>query len=375
MSLCVPWRWRIATVLVCAFVWLLPSLAGAGDDGRLDELRLPPGFAIQVYRDRLPNARSLALGEHGTLFVGTRRSEVYAVERGTGADRGGAVHVIAQGLYMPNGVAFRDGALYVAEVNRILRYDGIETRVANPPAPAVVTAAFPGEQHHGWKYIAFGPDGWLYVPVGAPCNICEPDSARYANISRIRPDGSGLEVYARGIRNSVGMDWQPGTGALFFTDNGRDMLGDDEPADEINRAAKPGLHFGYPYCHGGVTPDPEFGAKRPCADFEPPARRLGAHVAPLGIHFYRGNMFPQEFRGRMFVAEHGSWNRSRKSGYRVMTATLEGDRIVRYEPFIEGWLKDESSWGRPVAMTEMPDGSLLLSDDQLGVVYRITYSR
>lgn len=360
-----------------AFASLCLPVLGArvAEEARLEDLRLPPGFAIQVYRDHLPNARSLALGERGTLFVGTRRSEVYAVERGSRPDRGGAVHVLAQGLYLPNGVAFRDGALYVAEVNRILRYDDIENRIANPPAPAVVTSNFPGEQHHGWKYIAFGPDGWLYVPVGAPCNICEPDPGRYANISRIRPDGSGLEVFARGVRNSVGMDWHPVTGSLFFTDNGRDMLGDDLPADEINRASKSGLHFGYPYCHGGVTADPEFGGKHPCADFEPPAQRLGAHVAPLGVHFYRGRMFPDEFRGRMFVAEHGSWNRSRKSGYRVMMATLDGDRIVRYEPFVEGWLKDEISWGRPVAMTEMPDGSLLLSDDQLGVVYRITYAR
>ena len=362
-------------VLIVGLLLSLGQPSAARSGLPVEDLKLPPGFHIAVYADGIPNARSLALSEHGTLFVGTRRSEVFAVEAGSAPARGGRVRQIARGLYMPNGVAWRDGALYVAEVNRVLRYDDIERHLDDPPKPAVVSEAFPSDAHHGWKYIAFGPDGYLYVPVGAPCNICEPDRDRYANIMRMKPDGSALEVYARGIRNSVGLAFEPGSGALWFTDNGRDMLGDDVPPDEINRAPAKGLDFGYPYCHGGSVADPEFGGKRPCSEFIAPVQRLGAHVAPLGLLFYGGSMFPAEYRGRLLVAEHGSWNRSRKSGYRVMMATIEGGKVTRYEPFIQGWLDGESSWGRPVAFAEMADGSVLLSDDQSGVIYRITYGK
>jgi glucose/arabinose dehydrogenase len=270
----------------------------------------------------------------------------------------------------------RDGALYVAEVNRILRFDDIEKHLATPasaaPRPVVVTDRFPRESHHGWKFIRFGPDGWLYVPVGAPCNICEPDPARYALISRIRPDGSGYEIFARGIRNSVGFDWDPRTRELWFTDNGRDYLGDDLPSDELNHAPRAGMHFGYPYCHQGDTADPEFG-KRGCSEFAPPAVKLGPHVAALGMRFYTGESFPAEYRNNIFVAEHGSWNRSRKIGYRIARVVVEGGRAVRHEVFAEGWLRGESAWGRPVDLEVLPDGSLLVSDDSAGVIYRIAY--
>lgn len=338
---------------------------------QLDRIRLPPGFEISVFAGDVPNARSLALGPDQVLFVGTRASSVYAV-RYAGA-KATAVTTVASGLHLPNGVAVRDGALYVAEVSRILRYD-IGKLLANPASTEalVVTDRFPRETHHGWKFIRFGPDGWLYVPVGAPCNICEPDS-RHALISRIKPDGSAYELFASGVRNSVGFDWDPRSRELWFTDNGGDMLGDDLPSDELNHAPRAGMNFGYPYCHQGDTADSEYGRKRACSEFTPPEVKLGPHVASLGMRFYTGAQFPPEYRNNIFVAEHGSWNRSRKIGYRIARVVVEGGRAVRHEPFAEGWLQGESAWGRPVDLEVMPDGSLLVSDDQAGVIYRIAY--
>jgi len=338
----------------------------------LDLLKLPPGFSIELLA-RVPNARQMALGDGRVLYVGSMRAgKVHALELDTNY-RAGQLHVVAEGLTLPVGVAFRDGSLYVSAVSRILRYDGIGKRLTNPPAPVVVKADLPIETHHGWKFIAFGPDGWLYVPVGAPCNICEPDPERYANILRMKPDGTQVQTFARGIRNSVGFDWHPRTRELWFTDNGRDMLGDDLPPDELNHAARAGMHFGYPYCHGGTLADPEFGRKRPCGDFAAPAQMLGAHVASLGMRFYTGTQFPPAYRGQIFIAEHGSWNRSKKSGYRVTLVKLDGARAVAYEPFVTGWLQGEEAWGRPADVLVLPDGSLLISDDTAGAIYRVRY--
>ncbi len=349
------------------------ALAQAAPAQRLpvERIKLPPGFEIGVFADDVPDARSLALGKGNVLFVGTRTDgSVYAVRyRSAKATQ---VITLASGLRMPNGVAVRDGALYVADVSRILRFDDVEAHLDAPLKPVVVTDRFPRETHHGWKFIRFGPDGRLYVPVGAPCNICEPDPARYALISRIRPDGSGYEVFARGVRNSVGFDWDPRTKELWFTDNGRDWLGDDLPADELNHAPKAGMHFGYPYCHQGDTADPEFG-KRACSEFSAPAVKLGPHVAALGMRFYTGSQFPPEYRNNLFIAEHGSWNRSRKIGYRIKRVVIEGGRVMKHEVFAEGWLQGESVWGRPVDIEVMPDGSLLVSDDHAGAIYRIVY--
>jgi glucose/arabinose dehydrogenase len=288
---------------------------------------------------------------------------------------------IASGLRMPNGVAFHEGALYVAEVSRVLRYDGIEERLDDPPEPVVVIDDYPSDRHHGWKYIAFGPDGWLYVPVGAPCNICDSENPIYASITRVKPDGSGREIYAEGVRNTVGFTWHPETGDLWFTDNGRDNLGNDVPPDELNRATEKGQHFGFPYCHGGDIPDPQFGsgsgkADGVCSKYVAPAQNLGPHVAALGVKFYQGEMFPAEYRGDLFIAEHGSWNRDTPIGYRVMRVELDGHRATSYEVFAEGWLpgRDESDvWGRPVDLLFLPDGSMLLSDDKAGAIYRIAY--
>ena len=351
----------------------LMPLAAAANTLPLDRIKLPPGFRIELFA-RVDNARGMALGAENTLFVGSMRAgKVHAV-RFDAAYKATRTHLVAEGLQLPVGVAFRDGALYVSAVSRILRFDGIEQRLDHPPPPAVVRGDLPQETHHGWKFIAFGPDGKLYVPVGAPCNICDRDADGYANIMRMNPDGSQLEVYARGVRNSVGFDWHPQTKALWFTDNGRDWMGDDQPSCELNHAPKPGMHFGYPFCHAGTIPDPEFGSRRKCGEFTPPAANLGPHVAPLGMRFYAGTQFPADYRDRIFIALHGSWNRAKKSGYQVVTARLDGDRVVAVEPFITGWLQGESNWGRPADVLVLPDGSLLVSDDQANAIYRVRYA-
>ena len=353
----------------------LGSPVSGNQDLPLNKIRLPDGFKISIYASDVPGARSMALGPNGTLFVGTRVGKVYAIVDRNRNNRADEVITVARGLRMPNGVAFRGGALYVGEVSRVLRYDNIEARLSNPPTPVVVNDTFPGDRHHGWKFIRFGPDGQLYVPVGAPCNVCERSDGHYALIMRMNPDGTGLEVFARGVRNTVGFDWHPETKTLWFTDNGRDWLGDDVPPDELNHAPRKGLHFGFPYCHGGDISDPEFGEKHACEEFVPPAMKLGPHVAAIGMRFYTGTMFPDRYRNQIFIAEHGSWNRSTPIGYRVTLVRLEENRAVTYEVFAEGWLQGNAAWGRPADVLVMPDGALLVSDDRAGVIYRIVYPR
>jgi glucose/arabinose dehydrogenase len=366
-------RPTVVTSCIAAAIGMWMSAAtGCTAETGLGGIKLPPGFRIAPYAD-VPNARSMILGEKGTLFVGTRKGEVYAVLPGETAEGTHRVVTIARDLHSPNGVAFRGSALYVAEIGRILRYDGIESRLSSPPAPVVVDESLPKDEHHGWKFIRFGPDGMLYIPVGAPCNICEQADPRYAAILRMRPDGTGMEVFASGVRNTVGFDWNPATGELWFTDNGRDLMGDDLPPDELNRAPRKGLHFGYPYVHGKNLPDPEFGARGKPAGFSPPEWELPAHVASLGMRFYSGRMFPPGYRGQVFIAEHGSWNRSKPIGYRISLVRMEGNRAAGYEVFAEGWLRGGRAWGRPVDVQEMPDGSLLVSDDKAGRIYRISY--
>ncbi len=342
----------------------------------LNNIKLPPGFEIKIFASNVPNARSMSLSPDGTLFVGSRTAgNVYAIldhNRDAVADE---VITLARRLNMPNGVAFHNGSLYVAEVNRILRYDNIENQLRDLPEPFEVSDSFPKDRDHGWKFIRFGPDGMLYVPVGAPCNVCERYDKRYATIMRMNPDGTGLEIFARGIRNSVGFDWDPDTKELWFTDNGRDWMGDDLPSDELNHAPERGLHFGFPYCHSKTISDPQYGKKRTCNEFMSPAMELGAHVAPLGIRFYTGKMFPHTYRKRIFIAEHGSWNRSIPVGYRLVSVQLNGNRAVTQEVFAEGWLQDGKAWGRPVDVLIMPDGALLVSDDHAGVIYRISYKK
>jgi len=337
---------------------------------QIESIRLPAGFRIEVWAENIPGARSLALGADGTVFVGSQRAGVVYAVRGAGGAR--RVLPIATGLNQPNGVAFHDGDLYVAEISRISRFEDIESRLEDPPAPLVLNDALPADRLHGWKYLQVGPDGKLYFGIGAPCNICEPGDP-YASIARMNLDGTGLEVVARGVRNTVGFDWHPETGELWFTDNGRDNLGNDAPPDELNRVTEEGQHFGYPYCHGGLIEDPEFGTPGACAAYRGPARRLGPHVAAIGMAFYTGGMFPEAYRGQIFVAEHGSWNRDTPIGYRLSLVRLEDGDPVAYEPFASGWLEGGMAWGRPVDVLQMPDGSLLVSDDRQGLIYRIAY--
>lgn len=354
------------------------DISTAKAEVHLDKIKLPPNFKINVWAADIPNARSLTVSEDGIVFVGnTKGNTVYAVIDEDGDGKADSKFVIAKDLNTPNGVALKNGDLYVAEINRILRFKDIKNTLANPTYE-VVYDGYPTETHHGWKFIAFGPDGKLYVPVGAPCNICEPEKEIFASITRIDVDSPNPtpEIVAHGVRNTVGFDWDPKTGDLWFTDNGRDMLGDDTPNCELNHLTKDGQHFGYPYWHQGDVKDPEFGDKGgPASDYVGPAAKLGPHVAPLGIRFYEGDMFPAEFSNRAIIAKHGSWNRSKKSGYKVTSIQIEGNTASGEKDFATGWL-DESSqeaWGRPVDVQALKDGSLLISDDKAGVIYRITY--
>jgi len=337
-------------------------------------IKLPPGFVIHTYASNVPNARSMALGSHGIVFVGSRRiGKIYALVDRNHRNAANEVVTIASGLNRPNGVAFRDGSLYVAEATRVIRYDDIESRLKNPPTPAVVIDNLPSGSTHEWKVMRFGPDGWVYIAIGAPCNICEPPDQREATIMRVQADGSRPEVFARGIRNSVGFDWHPQTKELWFTDNGRDWMGDDVPPDELNYAPRQGMHFGFPYCHGKDVPDPEFGRGHSCSEFEPPILELPAHVAALGMRFYNGKMFPANYHEQIFIAEHGSWNRKIPTGDRVSLVKFQGGKNPKYEVFAQGWLLGRLKLGRPVDVLVMPDGALLVSDDLAGAVYRISY--
>jgi len=346
----------------------------------LDKIKLPKGFAISIYADGVQGARSMALGDQGTLFVGTRglrgdpdrKGPVYAIVDTDNDFKADVVHTIASGLYMPNGVAFRDGSLYVAEPNRVIRYDNIEDKLTSPTKPVVINDSYPSDAHHGWKYIGFGPDGKLYLPVGGPCNICE-SSDDYAVITRINADGSGKEIVAKGVRNTVGFDWHPKTGQLWFTDNGRDLWDDDLPPDELNVIEKDGQHFGFPYEYGKGLRDGEFDIPEG-VDFTDAALELAAHTAPLGVAFYRGDMFPEKFKNQLLIPHHGSWNRSEAAGHYINLVTLVDGKPQAPELFASGWLLEQGDWGRPVDILEMPDGSILVSDDQAGVIYRITYS-
>jgi glucose/arabinose dehydrogenase len=340
----------------------------------LDKIKLPPGYHINLYAE-VPDARSLCMGTKGTLFVGNRGGgSVYAV---VDSDHNGVaekVYTVTSGLNTPCGVAFKNGSLYVAEINRILRFDSIESMLDHPSAFKVVYDKLPTDGLHGWKFIAFGPDGKLYVPVGAPCNVCDEKDPVYASITRMNADGSGFEIYARGIRNTVGFAWNPSTNELWFTDNGRDNMGDNIPEDELNIAPRAGMHFGFPYCHQGDITDPEYGSGKNCLSYTAPVLKLGPHVAALGMRFYTGKMFPADMQNQVIIAEHGSWNRTKPIGYRLMLVKMENNKPVSYTPFATGWLSEDGKvTGRPVDVQVAPDGAVFVSDDKAGAIYRITY--
>jgi len=384
------WSWQrkllygVGALLVLGAVGLFAvwqfapvNIAFAQGSGSLNDIQLPDGFGIDYYAQNVPGARSLVLSEDGTLFVSTRgQGSIYAIPNATENTTAPEVITIASGLRSPNGIDVIDGDLYVAEIGQVLRYDDIEANLSAPPAPVTVTDALPEEGHHGWRYMRQGPDGMLYFAIGAPCNVCEL-TENFGTISRMNLDGTGLEPYVDGVRNSVGFDWDPETGDLWFTNNGRDWMGNNMPPDTLHHAPEAGLNFGFPYCHAGDTPDPDFGSQRSCDEFAQPEADLTPHGAALGMRFYTGDMFPEEYANDIFIAEHGSWNRNPPIGYRVMLATLdENNEVTSYEPFAEGWLNEATgqAWGRPVDVQVMPDGALLVSDDADGTIYRISYT-
>ena len=342
---------------------------------QLDTIKLPAGFKISVYAEDVENARQMALGNQGTVFAGSRRAgKLWAVSDEDNDQWADRVRLIDDDLNMPSGLEFRDGALYVGVVDRILRYDDIESKLDQPPTPVVVSDAFPDKKHHGWKYLRFGPDGKLYIPIGIPCNIC--DEKGFGLIRQMNPDGSDLVTFAQGVRNSVGLAFHPKNGELWFTDNGRDMLGDDLPADELNHAPQSGMHFGIPYCHQGDLLDEEFGKDKNCDDYTPPVAKLDPHGAALGLAFYTGEMFPAEYKNRLFIAQHGSWNRSEKVGYRILMLEVQADgKVLNKQVFASGWLQGQEAWGRPNDVLVMPDGALLVSDDAADAIYRISYTK
>jgi len=347
---------------------------------KLDQLSVPEGFKISFFAEDVANARQMALSDSGIVYVGTRRKGmVHALQDTDNDGKADKRWIVAEGLNLPSGLAWKDGSLYVAEVHRILRFPKIDEQLTKKksklPTFEVFFADLPTDKHHGWKFLRFSPQGNLIIPVGAPCNICEAPTDKHSRIFSLDMKTKTLTELAQGVRNSVGFDFHPDSGELWFSDNGRDMMGDDIPPCEINRIVKPGSHFGYPYFHGDDISDPKFGEGKKAQDYVSPALNLGAHVAPLGIHFYKGGQFPKEYRKQLLVAEHGSWNRSKKAGYKVGLVTLENSKVVKYESFISGFMQKEVTYGRPVAMLELDDGSLLISDDYADVIYLVTYKK
>lgn len=343
----------------------------------LPALQLPAGFKISIFADNVPNARSLALGDNGIVYVSTRQAgKIYAIQDRDGDGKADKTYTLASHLYMPNGIAYKAGALYVAQPHRIIRFDQIEKHLTAPPKPVVIFDKLPTDKHHGWKYLRFGPDNKLYSAVGAPCNSCESKQPIYGSLFRLNPDGSEFEIIASGVRNTVGFDWQPTTQALYFSENGRDNLGDDVPPDELNHWQKKGEHFGYPYCHAGEILDPDLAGNKQCSQFVAPAWKFKAHNAPLGMRFYQGDQFPTAYKNQLFVAQHGSWNRSEPDGYRIALVTFKDNQPVDEQVFISGWLtKTGQVLGRPVDILELPNGSLLISDDKQGVIYQVRYRK
>src|SRR6201991_1873718 len=350
-----------------------PPIAAAAHKLPVAKLKLPPGFNIEVYAAGMANARSMAEGDKGTIFVGTRLvGNVYAIANKDGKR---SVKTLASGLYRPNGVAFKDGTLYIAELSKVSKIDKVEDNLDSSPKPTMIYDNLPKDEAHGWKFIAIGPDNKLYVPVGQPGNNVLHDDD-HGQIRRINLDGSGAEVIARGVRNTVGFDWNPETKQLYFTDNGRDWMSEDVPEDELNRITKVGEHFGAPYCLQGNIVDPEFGWGKSCSEFTPPVGLMGPHTAALGMRFYTGNMFPKAYKNAIIVARHGSWNRSKKAGGDVAVVKLNKDGTVKsVEPFLTGFLEDNKYLGRPVDVMQLKDGSLLVSADWNGGVHRITYGK
>jgi len=355
--------------LLLVLLFLIPQSISCSESPNLKNIKLPPDFRIEVYAAGIRGARAMTFGDDGTLFASSKSGNIYAVT----PDR--EVLIIDSGLTLSIGIDFYSGDLYASDLTKIRKYKNILKDLKHPPTAVIINDSFPGDGHHGGKFLKVGPDRRLYVTIGAPCNACLKDDERYAAISRIDLDGEHFEIYARGVRNSVGFDWHPVTGELWFTDNGRDWLGDKEPPDELNHADKMGQHFGFPFIHGRDVEDPHYWKVKPDILFTPPAYELPAHVASLGMRFYTGNMFPNYYKNGIFIAEHGSWNRSEKIGYGVSFVKVRDNKAISYEIFASGWLEPGTVWGRPADVEIGPDGALYVSDDRADVIYRISYEK
>lgn len=360
---------------------MLITTPAIAQKAELDKLVLPDGFSIEIYAN-VGNARQMSLGDDGTVYVGSRGDaggRIYAIPDANGDGKADEVIAITGGLKSPSGLTYHNGDLYIGAISRIYRIKDISNNFRNKPKPEVLTADLPDKTHHGWKFLEFGPDGLLYIPIGAPCNICEPEAV-FASINTMDVNNpeAGITQYANGIRNTVGFDWDPVSGDLWFTDNGGDGLGDEMPADELNHASKKGLNFGYPYIHQGDTPDPEFGKGKNPADYTPPAQKLAPHAGAIGMAFYKGDMFPENYKNNIIIAEHGSWNRTQAAGHtghRLTLVTIQDGKAVKYEPFITGFLQNNKAWGRPTDVLELKDGSLLIADDEADAIYKVTYKK
>lgn len=350
-----------------------PPLPTALDKLPLDKLKVPKGFRIEVWASNVPNARSMRLGDKGTVFVGSRlQDKVHAI-----VDKDGkrTVKVIASGMHRPNGLAFKDGTLYISELSKVSKLEKIEDNLDTPPKPILIYDDLPKDEAHGWKFIGIGPDNKLYIPVGQPCNNCLPPDT-HAQIRRIDLDGKNMEVVAKGVRNTVGFDWHPVSKQLYFGDNARDWASEDLPEDELNRVTKVGQHFGAPFCYQGDFLDPEFGWGRACSEFEKPIAKMGAHTAVLGMRFYTGNQFPNDYKNGIFMARHGSWNRSIKLGGDIVHVKLKADGSVQsMKPIVTGFIQDNKFVARPADVLQLKDGSLLISDDFNGAIYRLSYDQ
>lgn len=370
-------KYKLINGLILAALSLhaLSSFAAAADvEANLSKLKMPPGFKVEIYAE-VPGARQMALGTTGTVFVGTRGKKVYAIIDKNKDHKADSVMTLMDDLTVGNGVAVHEGTLYVAEQHRITRYKGVDFDLNREfmKTREVVYDKLPNKTHHGWRYLKFGPDNKLYATIGAPCNICDPTGIE-ASIIRMNPDGSKMEVFAKGIRNSVGMDFQPGTNVLHFTDNGVDMLGADVPSDELNAVPKAGMHFGFPFYAGGHDQHPDWKDKKPPQAVTYPVAEFQAHSANLGFKFYTGKQFPEAYQGNAIIAQHGSWNRSDPVGYQLTRVIFdEKNQVKKSEVFIDGWLNNGESWGRPSDVLQLPDGSLLVSDDYNDVIYRVSY--
>lgn len=361
-------KYSVVFILIIFF----PLICKGSESFPIQSLQLPANFHIDVFA-KIPEARSMSLGEN-TVFVSTRSAgKIYKIVLNQNKTAAEKIYLLAEKLDSPNGIAFYQNNLFVAEPDRIIRFDNVESRLPDRKKPKVILDNLPNLKGHDWRYIKIGPDGKLYISIGAPCNVCLSNNPQFATIMRMSLDGSHNEIVANGVRNSMGFDWHPITKELWFTDNGRDNLGDNIPPDELNRVTENGRHYGFPYLYGNNIPDPNYIGKIPALNFVAPMRELGPHVAALGMIFYTGKMFPKTFQNQILIAEHGSWNRSSKIGYRVTKVDLQKNSAISYQTFIDGWLQDQTARGRPVDILQMPDGAILISDDYAGIIYRVTY--